>query len=214
VSDNDLKSLERRTFRTITDDGLWDVLLALVFALFAVAPMLSQVLGDFWSAAVFLPIWLAAYLIVRFVRRRIVIPRVGTVRFGSERRQRLHRFALVMLGVNAAAALLGLIVTAGVQMNWLEFGSDPGNIGYPVILAIVILAGFTAAAYMLNIPRYYLYGLMLAIAPVIGEWLWRNDLAAHHGYPIAFGVASAVMFVAGITRFGVHLRQHPPPTTR
>jgi hypothetical protein len=206
-SDRDLRELEKRTFRAATDDGLWDVLVAAFFAMFAVAPLLSESLGDFWSSAVFLPVWIAVYLIVHSVRRRVIAPRVGTVRFGQERMRQLRRFALMMLGINVIAMVLGLIVAIGVRSGWLDLGT--GGVGYPVVLGVVGLAGFTLAAYAMSIPRYYLYGLMLAIAPIIGEWLWRNDLASHHGYPIVFGGAAGVILITGLVRLGIQLRSHP-----
>jgi hypothetical protein len=207
--DRDLKALERRTFRTVTDDGLWDVLIAGVFSMLAIAPLLSGSLGDLWSSAIFAPVWLATYLVIRAVRKHVVIPRIGTVRFGEDRKRRLRRFSVVMLVVNVVAALLGLAAALGVQRGWVDLGGD--SIGYPLTLGIVILVGFSVGAYAASIPRYYLYGLMLAGAPLLGEWLWRNDLATHHGYPIVFGAAAVIMLVTGITRFVTHLRSRPLP---
>ncbi|MDH5372789.1 MAG: hypothetical protein OEX97_07585, partial [Acidimicrobiia bacterium] len=63
MTDQDLKALEQDTFRTVTDDGLWDVLIATVFANLAIAPLLSEDLGDFWSSALLAPIWLVTYLV-------------------------------------------------------------------------------------------------------------------------------------------------------
>jgi hypothetical protein len=209
MSDQDLKELERRTFRTVTDDGLWDVLIAGVFSMLAIAPLLSGSLGDLWSSAIFAPIWLVTYLIIHAVRKRVVIPRVGTVRFGEDRKRRLRRFSVVMLAVNVVAALLGLAAAIGVQRGWVNIGGD--GIGYPLTLGIVILIGFSVGAYAASIPRYYLYGLMLAGAPLVGEWLWRHDLATHHGYPIVFGAAAVIILITGITRFLTHLRDHPLP---
>ena len=172
MTDRDLKALEQRTFRTATDDGLWDVLIACVFANLAIAPLLSEDLGDFWSSALLAPIWLATYLVIWVVRHHIVAPRVGTVRFGSERQQRLRRLGIVLLVVNVIAAGFGVVAFVGVQLNWLDLGD--GSIAYPLGLAIVVLIGFSGVAAVTGIHRYYLYGLMLAIAPLVGEWLWRG----------------------------------------
>jgi hypothetical protein len=206
MTDRDLKTLERRTFRTVIDDGLWDVVIATFFAMFAIAPLLSESMGDFWSVAVFLPVWLAVYLAVRVIRRTVVEPSIGTVRFGTERRERLRRLSLGLLVVNAAAAILGALAYIGVEMDWLDLGD--GSIGYPLGLGIAVLVGFSGAAFVTGIPRYYAYGLMLAVAPLVGEWLWRKDLAAHHGYPIVFGVAAAIIFIGGMVRFVAVVRNH------
>jgi len=212
MTDQDLKTLEQQTFRTVTDDGLWDVLIAGVFAMFAIAPLLSEYLGDFWSAVVFAPVWLVAYLVIRVVRHRIIAPRVGTVRFGTDRQHRLRRLGIVMVVVNAIAAGLGVVAFVGVQLDWIDLGN--GSIGYPLGLGMVVLVGFSFAAYVTSISRYYVYGLMLAVAPLVGEWLWREDLATHHGYPIVFGAAAGIIFVTGMVRFTGIVRRHPlPPDT-
>ena len=57
MTSNDLAAAERRGFRSVVDTGLWDVMLASVVAMFAIAPLLSVRLGDFWSSAVFVPFW-------------------------------------------------------------------------------------------------------------------------------------------------------------
>jgi len=209
MTDQDLKALEQRTFRTVTDDGLWDVLIACVFANLAIAPLLSENLGDFWSSALLAPIWLATYLVIRVVRHRIIAPRVGTVRFGADRQQRLRRLGIVMVVVNAIAAGLGVVAFIGVQLDWLDLGN--GGMGYPLLLGITILIGFSLAASVTSITRYYLYGLMLAGAPLVGEWLWREGLATHHGFPIVFGVAAAIIFITGMVRFTGVVRSHPLP---
>ncbi len=207
--DSDLKALEQRTFRTVADDGLWDVLIAGVFSMLAFAPLLSEDLGDFLSAAIFAPIWLATYLVIRVVRHRVIAPRVGTVRFGPARQQQLRRLGVVMVVVNAVAAGLGVAAFIGVQLNWIDLGN--GGMGYPLLLGITILVGFSGAAAVTGIPRYYLYGLMLAVAPLVGEWLWREGHATHHGYPIVFGAAAGIIFVTGIIRFTGIVRSHPRP---
>jgi hypothetical protein len=209
MTDRDLKALEQRTFRTATDDGLWDVLIACVFANLAIAPLLSEDLGDFWSSALLAPIWLAAYLVIWVVRHHIVAPRVGTVRFGSERQQRLRRLGILLLVVNVIAAGFGVVAFVGVQLNWLDLGD--GSIAYPLGLAIVVLIGFSGVAAVTGIHRYYLYGLMLAIAPLVGEWLWREGLVTHHGYPIVFGAAAMIIFLTGVVRFTGIVRSHPLP---
>lgn len=212
MTDQDLKALEQRTFRTVTDDGLWDVMIAGVFAMLAVAPLLSATLGDFWSVMVFTPVWLAASLVIRALRHRIIAPRVGTVRFGTDRQQRLRRLGIVMVVVNTIAAVLGAVAFVGVQMDWIDLGT--GSIAYPILLGLIILIGLSVAAHVTSISRYYLYGLMLAVAPLVGEWLWREDLATHHGYPIVFGVAAGTIFVTGMVRFTAVVRRHPlPPNT-
>jgi hypothetical protein len=207
MADRDLRELERRTFRKATDDGLWDILISSFVAAFAIGPLLSETLGDLWSSAIFLPIWLALSLAARVVRSRILAPRLGTVRMGADRRRRMHRLGVALLCVNIVACAIGIAVAIGAQQGRI----DLEGLGFPLMFSLVILAVFSFVAYAVSIPRYALYGLILAIAPLLGEWLWRHDLASHHGYPIVFGVAAAVIFTVGVARLAVLVRRHPLP---
>lgn len=205
--DRDLRELERRTFRTVTDDGLWDVLIASFVSLWAIAPLLSERLGDLWSSGVFLPIWLVLYLAVRVVRSRILVPRVGTVRLGAQRTRRMRRFRIAAASANALVFGLGIATAIGVQAGWIGLN----GLAFPLAFSLVSLVGFSAIAYATSIPRYYVYGLMLAVAPLVGEWLWRNDLVSDHGFPIVFGVTAAIILAVGVIRFALLIRSRPSP---
>ena len=191
----DLKVTERNAFRATADDGLWDLMIASFVAMFAIAPLLSGSLGDFWSSAVFLPVWGAIYLAIRLVRERFVVPRVGIVEYGPGRKRRLTRFGVILLALNVIALSLGVIA-------FLMFDSravDP--VVFPIVLSLIVLAGSSLAAWQLEIPRLLLYGILLALGPLVGEWLWRHGLVSHHGFPIVFGVAAVVIAVSGLLRF-------------
>ena len=103
---DDLIATERRTFRAAVDTGIWDLLIAGVVAMFAIAPGLSVTMGDFWSAAVFVPVWAVLYLVLWLVRTRLVVPRVGVVRFGADRQARLQTSGLILAAVNVVALLV------------------------------------------------------------------------------------------------------------
>ena len=105
-----LKSTEKKVYRSTVADGLWDIFIGFVVLEFAIAPLLSSRLGDFWSSAIFLPIWLLVYLIIKFIRKKIITPRVGTVKFGKPRKQKLMRFTLIMMIINVVVFILGFLV--------------------------------------------------------------------------------------------------------
>ena len=191
--DSDLKQIERATYRAVVDSGLWDVLLAAVVAMLAIAPLLSVHLGDFWSSAVFLPVFAGILLVIRIVKDRVVAPRIGTVEFARPRRKRMVQLGVVMLVVNVVALILGLVVATREPV-------PPGPI-VSFAMAMVILVGFTLASFLLEIPRVFFYGLLLATAPLIGEALFVRGYASHHGFPVVFGVSSVVILVSGILRF-------------
>lgn len=201
--DAELKRIERSTYRAATDSGLWDLFLASIVAMFAIAPLLSVYFGDFWSSAVFVPVFAVILLAIRVVNTRVIRPRIGVVEFARPRRQRLVQLSVVMVVVNVVALIAGVVVA--FQEPTLQ-----GPI-VPLMLSLVVLTGFSFAAFMLEIPRVFLYGVLLAIAPPVGELLFVRGYASHHGFPVVFGACAVIIFGSGIVRF-IQFLPHPPKT--
>jgi hypothetical protein len=200
-----LKSAERKVFQTAFADGLWDVFIGCFALQFAIAPLLSASLGDFWSSAIFLPFWGLAYLAIWLTRKYVVTPRLGTVSYGKARKAKLRKFSAVMVSINALMFVLGLGAA-------FVFGGAAGGVRGLLIntlLGLFLLVGFSLAAYLLDYSRLYLYGLMLFIGPLIGEWLYQRHVASHHGYPIIFGTAAGVMILTGLILFVRLLKNNP-----
>jgi hypothetical protein len=198
-----LKEAERKVFRISHNDGLWDIFLGLFFLMFVIAPYLSSSLGDFWSPAVFLPFWGLVFLVIRLIRKHVVTPRVGIVKFGHVRKTKLVKFTIVMLVVNVVALILGLVAA-------MNFGSVSGRVT-SIMFGLILLIGLSIAAYFLDFGRLYVYGLLVGLSPLVGEWLYSHGYATHHGFPITFGTTAGIMTVAGLAVFARLLRDNPVP---
>ena len=198
-----LQEAERKAFTAAHNDGLWDFMLGCFFLGFAGAPYLSESLGDFWSSVVFLPFWGVVYLAVRLIRKQVVIPRIGVVTFGHARKRKLAKLSVVMLIVNVIAFAVGIAAA-------LSRGQVPGQV-YTIFIGMALLLGFSVAAFYLDFTRLYGYGLMVGLAPLVGEWLWTQGYATHHGFPVTFGTAAGVMILVGLVVFGRLLRDNPVP---
>lgn len=204
MTENELKKLERATFRAVADSGLWDLLLACVVAMLAIAPLLSPRLGDFWASAVFVPFWVGVWLVVRAVHARVVQPRVGRVEFSSRRMRRLGSLAIVMLAANLLALAGGIFAATRPMVEQTHL--------VPLSAALVLLIGFSTAAFLLEIPRVFGYGLLIAGAFPLGEALFQAGYVSHHGFPAVFGACAVAIFVSGIVRFVRFLPEpHPHP---
>ncbi len=198
-----LKQVERKAFESAFQHGLWDIFLGCIVLEFAIAPLLSRRLGDFWSSAIFLPFWGLVYFAIWLIKKYVITPRIGTVKFGSWRKARLMRFNVVMLALNAAAFMLGIVALLNVSIlpGWTHM----------VRFALVFLLGFSIAAYLLGITRLYFYGLLVALSPLVGEWLYANMRIPHHGFPITFGIATGIIILTGLVLFFRFLQDHPLP---
>ena len=196
-----LKQVEQRVFQAAFEDGLWDVLIGLMTLQFAIGPLLSRSLGDFWSSAVFLPFFALAFAVIWLVRKHIVRPRVGIVKFGEWRRKKLIRFNIAMLIAFSVALILGIL-------SFVSFDSVPGWVhATRFSFAVLLFSGI--AAYLLNFTRLYVYGLLMALSPLVGEWLWAHMGVPHHGFPVTFGVTAGIIIIIGLVKFTRLLRSHP-----
>jgi hypothetical protein len=198
-----LRKAERKVFSVATHDGLSDIFLGCIFLMFAVAPFLSPSLGDFWSSAVFVPFWGLAMLGIWLVRRHVLRPMIGVVKFGVTRKTRLLKFHVVMLIVNVIALYLGICT---------YFNSEvlSGRV-MSALFGLICLVLFSIAAYYLDFHRLYIYGLLIGLSPLIGEWLYTHRSASHHGFPITFGVTAGIMLFTGSFVFIRLLRNNPFP---
>jgi hypothetical protein len=198
-----LEQAEKRAFRTKYDDGLWDILAGCFFLIFVIALFLSARLGDFWTSAAFGAFMLLLLLGVRLIRKHVVVPRVGVVKFGRARKAKLRKFTLVMLVVNIVAVILGIFAAT-------QFEKLSGQM-IAIIFGLILLAGFSLAGYFLDFSRLYIYGLLLGLSPQVGEWLYGKGLATHHGFPVTFGTSAAIMILVGLAVFARLLRDSPVP---
>jgi len=186
-----LKEAEQKAFRARYNDGLLDIFLGCFFLIFVIAPFLSSYLGDFWSSAVLIPFWSLVFLVLWLIRKYKVTPRIGVVKFSLARKAKLVKFTFIMLIINVIAFILGVFAV-------FSFGKALGQT-HSIIMGIIFLIGFSIAAYFLNFNRFYIYGLLTGFSPLVGEWLWLQGYATHHGFPITFGITSAIMLLVGLS---------------
>ncbi len=202
-----LQKVERKIFRATFQDGLLELLISCFVLMFAIAPILSQSMGDFWSSVVFLPFWVLVYCAVRLIRRNVVAPRLGKVNFSQPRKRKLRLFTIFLLIVNALALIAGIL--AFLLFDHSSVGSGGIFNLYNTLMGAFLLLGFSAAAYLLDYPLLFLYGLLLFTALPIGEWLYLYHNASHHGLPITFGSVTAIIFLIGLVKFILFLKNNP-----
>ena len=196
-----LKEAERKAFTTAYQDGLWDIFIGCILLPPVIAPFLSDRMGNFWSSAVFVLFWGLVWLAIWQVRRSVVAPRIGLVRFSLARKAKLGRLQILLLGISIGALTLGVfpVEESNYLVNWPN----------AFIFAPMALIGFCIAAYFLDFRRLYAYGVLVASSPLIGELLYRHWSAPHHGFPITFGVTATIMILTGLVLFMRLLHDRP-----
>jgi hypothetical protein len=137
----------------------------------------------------------------RALRKKIIQPRIGRVDYGAYRKTRLKKMTLLMLVFNLVALALG-------ALSFFNFAYLPGWV-HVARFSTIILVGFSLAGYMLEFPRLYIYGILTALAPPVGEFLYTTYGATHHGFPITFGITSGLMILTGLVILLRLLRKYP-----
>ncbi len=199
-----LVELEKRAFRSTYQDGLLDILLAVIFSQFAIGPLLTDIgFSDILSSAIFMPFYLIALVLFWACKKYLIAPRLGIVRFNPKRMKKISNLTKIFLLILVIGLILGILgSTGGLPLSY----KIPV---YPFIFSSILFIGFFLAAHYLNLTRLYYYGVLLASAGPIGEFLYKNSYAAHHGYPIVYGIASIVMLITGIILLVNFIRKYP-----
>ena len=198
-----LKEAEQRAFEMFYRDGMWDILVGYIVSVFAIAPLLRSPLGDFWNAAIFFPLGIMLWLVLLAVRNDVVAPRSGTVILSRARRKRMSWTFFTIFIVHLGAQILGY--------DLLELSEDPGW-STALQFGILTLVLFSVPALLLKFRRLYVYGVLVAGSPLIGELLYEQWGTAHHGYPIVFGTTAAIIIGTGVVLFLRLLRNNPSLT--
>ena len=84
LKDNDLREIEKRAFRSFHGDGLVDMMIGIVFLLWASGPLLENL--NLPRALIQTPLMVFLPIALIIAKKKITIPRLGTVKFGPRRK--------------------------------------------------------------------------------------------------------------------------------
>lgn len=195
--DESLKELEKKVFSSYFKDGLWDIYGALILLGFG----LSMVTGwDYLIAA-----FAVLAVVLLLFRKRIVIPRLGQVKFSSERQVKTKRSIIIAVVTITLTMILGVVFfvlfTTNSIPSWLDIWMDDYFLAtFGGILAILV----AVAAYVVGVWRYYIYAVLTFIAFILANTLRPNDM---EGIPIV--AAGGILLISGVTILARFLRNYP-----
>jgi hypothetical protein len=204
----DLRQIQRRIIQlTNFEDGLWDMMLALIFISLAIYPVTREILGPGWNLVLFLSL-LALVVAAQLVLRRIISePRIG---YAKTRRTRGLRL-LLAITIVMVLATFGLLMLTFLSPGSETTASAPAEPAAPrsyLVEIIVLLAMgglFSAMGYLFGVRRLYLYGWMLGFANLASVYMTHN---AGWTFLIPMAIAAGIIFLIGLIRLVRFLRKY------
>lgn len=184
----DPAAVERKIFRSYWNDGLIDITAGVGIGLVGLAWLLDLVVAALVLPLLLLPLWFTA-------RRLITNPRVGTVSFTQDRKERMHR-NLIFASITGYAVLIAVgtmyayLRSSDIEANWMA-----SIAGLPaLVVAVAILAG----RFLFDMPYRTLIYAVLAFAVAILAALF----SIHPGIQfLAVGLVLATVGTVLLTKF-------------
>jgi len=160
----DEKKIERTVFTSFLQAGFIEAFTGIFLLQLGLPALFSRSgFGDLESALLALPIALILLIVVFVVRRFVVIPRLGRVKFLPERRRRVSKLMIVPLLTLIAGAIVGYVFAENASLRHVFLGQIPF-----ILIPIIV---FGAAAYFLDMKRLYVYGAIVGLIFPLGKYL-------------------------------------------
>jgi MFS family permease len=199
MNDINLKEIERKAFTSYFHDGMWEIYGGLILLGFG----LTMYTGWEYMIVVFV----AMAMVPLLIRKRIVLPRLGIVKFSPERQAKTKKSVLAATIALTFTALLGMVFfilfSTNTMPRWLDaWMSDYFLVFFGGMIAVLIIA----AAFLVSVKRFYAYAALVFIAFYLSSMLRPDDL---EDMPIV--VAGGLVLLSGIVMLIRFLRNNPLP---
>lgn len=198
-NEKDLKELEKKVFMSYFKDGLWDIYGALLLLGFGI----TMVTG--WDYLMLAFAVLAVVLLL--IRKRIVVTRLGQVKFSSERQVKTKRSILIAVIIGTLTMIMGVVFfvlfTTNSMPEWLDIWMDDY---FLTAFGCVLALSVATAAYIVGVWRYYIYAGLIFIVFVLANILRPNDMES-----IPIVAAGGIVLISGAIILVRFLRKYPLP---
>jgi len=198
MATSDQKKIERRVFTSFFQAGIMEAFTGIILLQLGLPALFSRSgFGDWESALLTLPIALILLIVVFLVRRYVVVPRLGHVKFLPERRRRISKLVIVPILTLIAGAIVGYIFAENASLRHAFVGQIPF-----ILIPIIV---FGAAAYFLDMKRLYVYGAIVGLVFPLGKYLEtvivsRNTLPATILFTAFVFLGIAIVFLVDFLR--------------
>ena len=199
----DLREIEKKAWTTYLQDGLLDIIIGLILIVSILSSTLSAMgVPDVVRISIYVPLMFLCPVIYVLGKKYVTIPRLGLVKFGSERKARSKKMILGLI-ITQLVLLIILILTLikAVALGFL--GS--------AIVTLNILVALSLLAYFLDYPRMYIIAVLFAMSEPTYYYLHHYTEVTYIGL-IAYGIPASIILIMGIVVFYRFLRKYPLPS--
>lgn len=202
----DLDRFERDAFRRFYEDGIVDIHVGSTLVVLGIAALFTDRVGN---EAIIMIILLVLELLVTVpllvLRRSLLRSRLGTFRPGPRRRHRIAVHRAVLVG-SLVLGVVAFSITAAVTHD--RGGAEVLAALLPAVWFVNAVVVFGVGAYLLDVPRFLLLGLLIGTA--MPALIWPDLLWDRQVHPVlAFGVPGAAVVAIGLDRLLRFLRDYP-----
>jgi hypothetical protein len=189
----DLKQIEKKAWTSFYKDGVWELALGLAMMIIWIDMITQDRLAWLMPAAMF-----TVPLIIYLIKRFVVIPRIGYVKFGAARRARNLK-AVVVLVVSVLIGIAMAFAAGGMIPNFYSWLGDNWISIFFLVKALII---FSLLAWLMDYPPLYYSGTVFAFGLGLGS-LFHSQLI--------FLASWLLILIPGILIFIRFLMRYPIP---
>ena len=201
----DLKELEKKAWRSLYSDGLWDIFFGFLFLGMGLSSIIViEGLTPEIGSMIFLSIWnISAVFILFLGKQKITIPRMGFVKFGQKRKKTVKRL-IIFLVINLLIALSFMFInmTDILALFHIEGLFQPFLIGI-----LIITLPLTLLAFFLDFKRLYIYAIIMGMSFAITELLF-SFVGEPYDALISFGSIGGGVTTIGLVLLARFLRRY------
>ena len=193
MKDLSLRSIESQSWKERHQDGLFDIYFGLLMLGLAISALVALVVLQFSAAAGY-----------ALAKRRFATPRLGAVKFGTNRVQRSRTLRVAL----AVCVLLtgGLVVLTAIGGSPLGLVSRLGRYDLPTVAALVVGIPMATIAIFLQFTRVLVHAALFIVTTFALTASGRSFMDPIGG-AIAFGACGSASLAIGVFYFRRFLRQ-------
>lgn len=182
--------MKNKAFTTYHLDGIIDISFGLIITIFAIGMITNFNLIGIYGIVVF--------FIYYALKQNITIPRIGRIKFYSDKKQKKQYRILIMLGLGFFTFFIGmyLFYKGRPDFDFLRM--------FPTIPIVIIFGlGLIVLGLLNHINRFYFYSCLVVVTAFIGPILKIND-AYYTGLPgVIILLSGLYMLIKFIKKYNI-----------